>query len=113
GGSNLVKLPNVYTLSGYSNSTPNRSIILDDINGTQSILNNVPQFTDNNYLLTKNANNKYNYIHPVKFENSKIKSGIFRRAYFDGCEISNDDFKINTSITPSSRILILTDSIFG
>ena len=114
GGDNLVRLNDSYLVNGFTTSTPDRSIEIIDILGTQSLLNNVPSFTNQNYLITKNAENNYNYLHPVKFQNSKIESGIFRRPYFSGCEFINQTFNnLDKDILPGNvRKLLVSDSIF-
>lgn len=89
-GANIVKMPDVYRITDVTSSPGGRSFVLQDIQ-TQSVISNCPDFNSNpSNFNTPWAMNKFNYIHPVKFENSTIKSGIFRRAYFDGCTFEND-----------------------
>ena len=114
-GTNLVKMPDTYKITDVVvNGGGWREFKLQDI-ATSSIIPNLPAFTDKKYFKTKNAQNKYNYLHPVKFENSVISSGIFRRAYFENCDIFNNDFDIrdrDLKDVPNKRKLILSDIIF-
>lgn len=61
------------------------------------------------------AENRYNYIHKVKFYKSKIKSGIFRRSYINNCIIENENYN-ETDKTfndiPLIKSLLISDSIF-
>jgi len=116
GGSNLVKLPDTYKVN--SNTTGGNGRILkisDAIYMTSSVLFNVTNLSGS-ALTTKFAQNSYNYLHPVKFENSKIQSGIFRRSYFKDCIINNQLFN-NTDKDPINynnwRSLLLSDIIFS
>lgn len=114
GGGNLVKLSDSYLVNQITDTVTGRSVELIDTLGTQSVIWNVPSFTLQEYLLSKNSENSYNYIHPVKFLNSRIESGIFRRSYFDGCIFKNKEFDSldrETTIV-NSRKLLITDTIF-
>ena len=67
------------------------------------------------FLVTKNAQNRWNYVHSVKFENSTISSGIFKRAYFKNCTFENFEFdSTDRDLTNVSnkRKLLLSDIIF-
>ena len=113
GGSNLVKLPDVYKVNSIV-VTSSRQIVLQDIL-TQSVLNTFGNFTDQPYLITPNASNQWNYIHPVKFENSIIYSGVFRRAYFEGCLFENFEFDLtdkDLEDVTNKRKLLVSDVIF-
>lgn len=89
-GANMVKMPDTYKVMSMGTVSGGREIVLQDIS-TQSIISDLPDFnTSPSYFKTPWAENKWNYIHPVKFENSTIKSGIFRRAYFEGCTFENE-----------------------
>jgi uncharacterized protein YjbI with pentapeptide repeats len=113
GGSNLVKLPDVYKVNSIV-GTNSRQIVLQDIL-TQSVLNTFGDFTDQSYLITPNASNQWNYIHPVKFENSIIYSGVFRRAYFEGCLFENFEFDVtdkDLEDVTNKRKLLVSDVIF-
>ena len=116
GGDNLVKLNSAYKIVNLSIGS-NRTFTLEDfINGTSSVLYNVPTYNSQSVLTTKNAKNAYNYLHSVKFESSKIKSGIFRRIYFENCDISNNlfDLKDRDPINFNNwRSLLLSDILFS
>lgn len=107
-GENLLKLKDTWRIL----SENNREFILQDVL-TQSSLSTVD---DSKFIAkTPNAKNKYNYLHPVKFLNSNIQSGIFRRAYFEKCNFNNDLFNSNdkdfTDVN-NKRNLIISDVIF-
>ena len=114
-GTNLVQMPDTYKITDVVvNGGGWREFKLQDV-ATSSIISNLPAFADKKYFKTKNAQNKYNYLHPVKFENSIISSGIFRRAYFENCDIFNNDFDIkdrDLRDVPNKRKLLLSDIIF-
>ena len=48
--------------------------------------------TAGGYFTTDNSKNRYNYISKVKFEKSRIKSGIFKRSYFSKSLIQNNNY---------------------
>ena len=118
GGDNLVRLPDSYKVSNISLGGNGRIIQMYDIvNGTSSNLYNVPYLpSSGSSVLTKYGENGFNYAHPVKFSNSKIQSGIFRRAYFNGCKIENQLFN-NLDKEPvlydNWRSLLLSDILFS
>lgn len=113
GGTNLVKMPDVYKVTAVTNNSNDRTVELEDM-GT--IVTSVGAFSGiSSPLLTKNAQNRYNYLHPVKFENSIISSGIFKRAYFEGCQFDNNEFDVtdrDLSNVSNKRKLLLSDIIF-
>jgi hypothetical protein len=115
-GDNLVKLPDTYQVNSILTSTQRTFDLIDFVNGTNSSIYNSPSFNLSSYLMTPDAENAYNYLHPVKFENSNIQSGIFRRSYFKGCIISNSLFN-NSDKNPVNynnwRSLLLSDIIFN
>ena len=116
GGDNLVKLPETYKVNSNSPGGNGRVLkISDAIYVTSSVLFNVTNAVSVSSLTTKFALNAYNYLHPVKFENSKIQSGIFRRSYFKDCIIDNQLFN-NLDKDPINynnwRSLLLSDILF-
>jgi hypothetical protein len=117
GADNLVKMPNTYEIDNLSLGGGGRTFtLLDPISGTSSKLYNIPSATNQSVLLTKFALNQYNYLHPVKFENSKIESGIFKRTYFENCEIYNQfyDAQDKDPVNFNNwRRLIVSDTIFA
>jgi hypothetical protein len=112
----LVKLPETYKVNSNLLSGSARILkISDAIYVTSSVLFNVTNAVASSVLTTKFATNAYNYLHPVKFENSKIQSGIFRRSYFKNCIIDNQLFD-NLDKDPINysnwRSLLLSDILF-
>ena len=118
GYDNLVRLPDVYKIE-YIDQTNNLIILEDFINGTNSVFYSFTQsFNNRPILTTRFAENAYLYAHPVKFVKSKIKSGIFRRAYFESTNFDNPQFDTTerdslTSNYDNWRRLIVSESIFS
>jgi hypothetical protein len=114
GGSNLIPIPDTYRVTDLIDVPGSRFLELQDIM-TQSVMSSFGSFVGQKYLITKNAKNKWNYVHPTKFENSTISSGIFRRAYFKNCNFSNFEFELTdrdlTNVS-NKRKLLLSDIIF-
>ena len=117
GINSFVKLPDTYKISNILESTL-RELQLDDvINGTSSVLYYLPSSlsSGSSTLLTRHAEIAYNYIHTVKFQNSTIKSGLFRRTYFQNCVFDNQLFNLNDKDPVNFnnwRSLILSDILF-
>ena len=114
GGNNLIPLNDTYKITNLVTSSGGRTIQLQDIM-TQSVISSFGNFTGAKYLITKNAKNRWNYVHSTKFENSIISSGIFRRGYFKNCQFENFEFDSTdrdlTNIS-NKRKLLLSDIIF-
>lgn len=113
--SNLVPLSDTYKIINISPVLGTRFIELQDIM-TQSVLSTISSFSgSSNLLTTKNAKNRWNYVHSTKFENSVISSGIFKRAYFKNCKFENFEFDSTdgdlTNVS-NKRKLLLSDIIF-
>lgn len=116
GGDNLVKLNDIFKINSVSSGSIRTFVLSDFINGTSSVLWNVPIYSSQTYLTTKNAENVYNYLHSVKFESSKIKSGIFRRSYFVDCDINNTLFNLSEKEPQNFnnwRSLLVSDVLFS
>ncbi len=117
GINSFIKLPDTYKISNILESTL-RELQLDDlINGTSSVLYYLPSslLAGSSTLLTRHAEIAYNYIHTVKFQNSTIKSGLFRRTYFQNCIFDNQLFNLNDKDPVNFnnwRSLILSDILF-
>jgi len=116
GYSNLVRLPDTYRVS-YLNESSNNYVLEDVLNGTFSVFYTFTQSVSGASVIKTNlAQNAYIYAHPVKFRNSTIKSGIFRRAYFEGTVFDNENF-IVTDRDPVTydnwRSLLVSDTIFS
>jgi hypothetical protein len=118
GYDNLVRLPDTYRVSQV-NTSGNLFLLEDILNGTNSVFYTFTQSVlSTSMLTTKFAENAYNYAHPVKFLNSKIQSGIFRRAYFVGTTFDNSQYQVNerdplTTSYDGWRRLLVADSIFS
>lgn len=115
GGDNLIPMPDTYKINSITSGTSSRNIYLQDIY-TQSIISGFTDFTSQKYLKTMNAKNSWNYLHPVKFQNSIISSGIFRRAYFENCVVDNFEFDVSDrelGNLSNIRKLLLSDIIFS
>jgi hypothetical protein len=115
GGNNLVPLPDTYRILGITNSLTGRDITLQDISSVSPITS-IGTFSNSKFLITKNANNRWNYVYSTKFENSIISSGIFRRSYFKNCKFENLQFNsLDKDFADKKNIrnLILSDLIFG
>ncbi len=121
GGGNIVKLSDTYKIVNIATfsyvipySTYGKDFYLKSI-FTQSSNYTLPTYTNQQYIRTINAQNRWNYLHPVKFENSVISSGIFRRAYFENCQFTNTDFDATDrelSDVSNKRKLLLSDILF-
>ena len=95
GYQNLVRLPDTFKIN-FLNETNNSYQLEDILNSNQSVFLTLTQSLNSETVLTtKYAENSYTYLHPVKFKNSLIRSGIFRRAYFEGTTFNNDDFDLS------------------
>ncbi len=91
-GTNIVRLPDTYKITSVATSSTNRDFTLQDISSQSNIAGWGYTVSNGAYFNSLEAQNKYNYLHPVKFENSEIRSGLFRRAYFDNCTFTNFDY---------------------
>jgi transcriptional regulator with XRE-family HTH domain len=61
------------------------------------------------------SNSRYGYLHTSKIDYSKIKSGIFRRAYITNSLIENEDYNSSDRTfnnLPLIKSLVISDSIF-
>jgi len=92
-------------------------ILVDFINGASSSIFNIPLFTSSEPVL-KNTHSElsYGYAHPVKFINSKIHAGIFRRTYFVNCTFDNIEFDFNDKDPKNYdnwRRLLVSDALFA
>ena len=82
-GSSIVRIPDTYKII----SVNSNNLILEEVN--TSIISGL---TAGGYFTTNNSKNRYNYISKVKFEKSKINSGIFKRSYFNKSLIQNSNY---------------------
>jgi hypothetical protein len=118
-GENLVKLPKTFKIFQYTDGSSTQQFkMYDFINGTSSSMYNLIDTTSalgGRFFLTPGAENGFNYLHPVKFENSKIKQGIFRMTYFENCLLYNSQFN-NLDRDPKDyrnwKSFLITDTLF-
>lgn len=106
-GSYSVRIPDTYKIiSSISNTLILKEVNTDTISG----------LTAGGYFTTNNSKNRYNYISKVKFEKSRIKSGIFKRSYFSKSLIQNDAYDSNDrdyNKIDSIKDLVIHESIFN
>jgi hypothetical protein len=108
-GVSITRLPDAYKVlsnNGYG------VYELEELVGTSSILSSL---TQSGTFSTTNAGNRYGYIKSLKFNKSKIKSGIFRRPYITNSVIENDSYDSldkDFGNIPKLRNLVITDSLF-
>jgi len=118
-GENLVKLPNTYKVFEYTDGASTQLYkMYDFINGTSSSIYGLIDTTSiisQRFFLTPGAENGFNYLHPVKFENSKIKQGIFKMTYFENCLLYNSEFN-NLDRDPKNyrnwKSFLISDTLF-
>ena len=85
-------------------------LILEEV-GTSIIQNLAPGGT----YSTIGAENRWGYLYKAKFDNSKIKSGVFRRSYIKRSFIENENYDLtDIEFTRTRRLkrLTISDSIF-
>jgi hypothetical protein len=91
--SNVTTLPDTYRVIAI---LPPRIIILEEIViGTASSI--IAGLTNSSYFATTldsttNLGNRYNYIHPIKINNSNVVSGAIRRSYIKNSVIYNQAY---------------------
>jgi transcriptional regulator with XRE-family HTH domain len=103
-----IRLPDSYVIESVEFG---KEIRMREI-GTQ-ILTSITQ--SGSTFSTIGAQNRYNYIHSAKINNSKIYSGFFRRPYIKNTLIDNENLDVsdkNFSKIEQLRHLIISDSIF-
>jgi len=106
-GSYSVRIPDTYKII----SSISNTLILKEVN-----TNIISGLTAGGYFTTNNSKNRYNYISKVKFEKSRIKSGIFKRSYFSKSLIQNDIYdSSDRDYNNLDRIkdLVIHESIFS
>ena len=106
-GVNVKRMPDSYKVLSSTINT----LILSEIN-----TNVISGLTQGGYFTTNNSKNRYNYISKVKFEKSRIKSGIFKRSYFNQSLIKNDYYDSNDkdyNNLEKIKDLVISESIFS
>ena len=89
-----------------------KKITLSELN--TSTLN--PLISKNSQFKTDKSENRWNYLSKTKFFKSKIKSGLFKRSYFNNSLIKNDEYNSNDRDFENInkiKSLIISDSIFS
>jgi hypothetical protein len=93
--------------------------VVDSVNGLlkefpfNNILSNITTSTD--FFKTGNGYNRKGYLHKLKFKESKIKSGIFKRTYLNNCLIENKSYDSSDkdfSDIRNIRSLLIDESVF-
>lgn len=110
-GTNITRLPDAYKV--VSNNGLGVYKLEELVTGTSSIISSLTQSIGT--FSTINAGNRYGYIKSLKFNKSKIKSGIFRRPYITNSVIENefyDSLDKDFGNIPKLRNLVITDSLF-
>jgi transcriptional regulator with XRE-family HTH domain len=106
----IIKLGDTYKIvEGFG--TNSNQVTIEEI-GT-NIISSITQ--SGGVFLTKDAQNRYNYIHKAKINKSKISSGIFRRPYITESFIENDSLDISDkdfNNIPLLKKLVISDCIF-
>ena len=108
----MVRLPDNYKIT--SNDGSGGLVLEEVITGSSSIISSL-DILDGGLFYTKDAQNRYGYLHKLKINKSKIKSGLFRRTFFKNSLIENDDYNVNDidySNLEKIRNLVVSDSIF-
>ena len=106
----IDKIPDSYKIVNNSLGT----LTLKEItNSTYSIFTNL---LDGGIFYTKDANNRWGYLHKSKFFKSKIKSGLFRRTYINNSLIQNPDLDltdIEFNNLKGVKKLLISDGLFS
>jgi hypothetical protein len=104
----VLRLPEAYRITNNTNGV----ITMKEVTSTASILSTV---LDQGIFYTDGAENRYGYIYKAKINKSKIKSGIFRRAFIKNSLIEDLNYDLaDRDFTNLSRIknLMLSDILF-
>lgn len=106
----LTRLPDSYEVI----SNVNGVLTLKEIfSATNSILSGL---LEKGIFSSKGMENRYGYIHTSKFYKSKIKSGLFRRAYFNQTFIEDENINVNDidfSNYDNIKNLLISNSLFS
>lgn len=106
---NIITLPDSYRVINKSNE----KLTLREIQtGTYSV---VAGLADGGRFITDLAENRWGYLSKTKISKTKIKSGIFKRAYIDKSIIKNEDYDasdVDYNNLAKIRSLVISDSVF-
>jgi hypothetical protein len=103
-----IRFPDSYKVDSFGGS----SINLIPLGSTSSTIG----MTAGGKYITVGAENRWNGLSRLKISNSRIKSGIIKRGYFNGCEIGNEDYDssdIDFTNMEKIRGLVLAETIFS
>lgn len=110
--SNITTIPDTYKVV---NITLPKTLDLEEIYSTSSVISGLTNSTEFTTTLNGSSmNNRYNYLHSVKINNSNVKSGIFRRSYLKNSLVYNSSYNnkdIEFSNIPSIKSLVLGEMI--
>lgn len=109
----------VFSLTGSVTRLPDTWKVIQNTNNgeyqLQQVSNNpinLGPYSDGDFYT---INNRWSYLHKTKFKTSKIKSGVFRRTYFNESFIEDSNYDItDIDFTNYERVknLVISDSIF-
>lgn len=103
----ITRLPDTYIIASGS-IAPN--LILEEV-GTSVI----PTLLSGGISYTRDAKNRWGYIHKAKIDRSNIKSGLFRRAYIKNSIIEDNDYDVtDKDFVDLSKIknMLISDTLF-
>jgi hypothetical protein len=103
----IYNLPDTYKIINISGS----ELELEEV-GTYII----PTLPLTGIFKTDKAENRYGHLKLTNFKNSNIKSGLFKRSYFNNSKIKNDGYDIsdiNFGNISNIKKLVISDSIFS
>ena len=109
--SSITLLPNDYKIVEYYG---NGAILIQEVfkPGSTSIISTLREYGN---FYTPDAQNRWGYLYRTKFLKSKIKSGIFRTAYFQNSLIEAEDFNpFDKDYQNLKRVrnLVISDAMF-
>ena len=106
----VTRLPDAYKITS---NILGVLVLKEILTGTISVIQSL---LDGGLSYTSGALNRWGYLYKAKFEKSKIKEGLFRRAYLKGNLIDSEDYNQTDkdfSNLEGIRRLLISDSIFS
>lgn len=106
----VTRLPETYKITNIIPTFGGRTLELEEmlIGTTVSIVSGL---TASGFFYTKNAQNRYNYIHRSKINKSTLKSGIFRQTHITNSLLNDDGF--NSSDKDFDNLTKIRNSVFS
>lgn len=105
----FVRLPEAYEVSAISSG----EIIMSEIfNGTYSV---IAGLTAGGRFITEKADNRWGYLSKTKFRRSKLKQGLFKRAYIQESLIQSEDYDSadkDYNNMDKAKSLVVSDMVF-